>query len=57
MDAMPIKIFFIITIYSFSSLTENFSGKIKNPKPIVPGWDWRLSNWTDLFDEYTYSEL
>ena len=21
------------------------------PKPLAPQWDWRLSDWTDLFDE------
>ena len=25
--------------------------KPAKPKPLIPEWDWRLSDWTDLFDE------
>ena len=25
--------------------------KPAKPKPLVPEWDWRLGDWTDLFDE------
>ena len=25
--------------------------KHAKPKPLVPEWDWRLGDWTDLFDE------
>ena len=29
----------------------NIVEKPVKPKPLVPEWDWRLGDWTDIFDE------